>query len=444
MSSNHLDVEDATLHLVIQVQLEDLQGLKRTMAKGKRREGETPDSRVAIETYELELWRQAQVISDRSLCKRIIRANGVDGQVINALVAQEDQARRDMERDLRVLGAPPAPRYIDLSPRSSVDDLPPYPSDKAKPEAEDNPDSAGLPEVYISADADDQDYDDFDDILDQPESSAWAASRVNKPPAAKPAVRELLRSESLIERLLPDDLTVEDLLFDVRSVEECLVAKPLLDQLQAYELLFDEPPPAQAVNTKEKIEESTKLSSCPCSHEYCTECLRSLFTAAIADESLFPAKCCGKPISADDDDDDRHFLTPKLMSEFHAKEVEFSTPNRTYCHKPACSTFVPKESIKHDVTTCPKCNEKTCVMCKGASHGVAEDCKQDEATKLLLELAAKNHWQRCYSCGRVVELEQGCFHMLCRCRAEFCYLCGRKWKSCTCARWEEARLYARS
>ncbi|KAF6808868.1 IBR finger domain-containing protein [Colletotrichum musicola] len=379
MSSNDLDVEDATLHLVIQVQLEDLQGLKRTMAKGKRREGETPDSRVAIETYELEIWRQAQVIFDRSLCKRIARANRLDGQVINALVAQEDQSRRDMERDLRILGAPR----------------------RAKPEVEDYPVSAGLPEVYVSADADDQDYDDFDDILDQPESSAWAASRVSKRPADKPV-------------------------------------------LQAYELLFDEPPAAQAVKTKEKTQEKTqektkektqektkektkestqcnscfkkqpssKVASCPCSHEYCTDCLRSLFTAAIADESLFPPKCCDKPIPVDDDDDDRHFLTPKLMSEFHAKEIEFSTPNRTYCHRPVCSTFVPKWSIEHDVATCPKCNEKTCVMCKGASHGVAEDCKQDEATKLLLELAAKNHWQRCYSCGRVVELEQGCFHML--------------------------------
>lgn len=32
----------------------------------------------------------------------------------------------------------------------------------------------------------------------------------------------------------------------------------------------------------------------------------------------------------------------------------------------------------------------------------------------------------------------------CLCGAEFCYVCGARWKSCTCAQWEEPRLYARA
>lgn len=32
----------------------------------------------------------------------------------------------------------------------------------------------------------------------------------------------------------------------------------------------------------------------------------------------------------------------------------------------------------------------------------------------------------------------------CRCRAQFCYVCGLQWKTCQCAQWDEARLYNRA
>jgi hypothetical protein len=39
-----------------------------------------------------------------------------------------------------------------------------------------------------------------------------------------------------------------------------------------------------------------------------------------------------------------------------------------------------------------------------------------------------------------VELSTGCFHMTCRCKAQFCYLCAARWKSCACVQWNERRL----
>src|SRR5436190_9935404 len=32
----------------------------------------------------------------------------------------------------------------------------------------------------------------------------------------------------------------------------------------------------------------------------------------------------------------------------------------------------------------------------------------------------------------MVELKEGCNHMTCRCTAEFCMICGSKWKTCDC------------
>ena len=42
----------------------------------------------------------------------------------------------------------------------------------------------------------------------------------------------------------------------------------------------------------------------------------------------------------------------------------------------------------------------------------------------------------------MIELNIGCFHMTCRCRTEFCYLCRARWKTCPCRQWDEERLLA--
>lgn len=40
--------------------------------------------------------------------------------------------------------------------------------------------------------------------------------------------------------------------------------------------------------------------------------------------------------------------------------------------------------------------------------------------------------KRCQKCNTRVPFQEGCNHLICRCGAEFCYLCGSKWKSCEC------------
>ncbi|XP_011074305.1 E3 ubiquitin-protein ligase arih1-like isoform X4 [Sesamum indicum] len=50
--------------------------------------------------------------------------------------------------------------------------------------------------------------------------------------------------------------------------------------------------------------------------------------------------------------------------------------------------------------------------------------KDDKIVKLL---AKKKNWQKCPKCNVYVEKTEGCVHMTCRCRYEFCYRCGVKW-----------------
>ncbi|KAF2721384.1 hypothetical protein K431DRAFT_213455, partial [Polychaeton citri CBS 116435] len=180
----------------------------------------------------------------------------------------------------------------------------------------------------------------------------------------------------------------------------------------------------------------------PCDHEYCRGCLAELFTLSMKDESLFPPRCCRSTIPLSRV---RFFLPNKLADEFKEKAVELGTKNRVYCHSGACSTFIPPDKIDSgtDTATCPVCEKTTCTMCRQVAH--SGDCPEDTALQQLIEIANQKQWQRCYECHAFVELDTGCNHMRCRyCKAEFCYVCGQRWKTCECEQWAEGRLTARA
>lgn len=106
---------------------------------------------------------------------------------------------------------------------------------------------------------------------------------------------------------------------------------------------------------------SSRMTRSSCSHEYCPDCLTQLFRAATTDESLFPPRCCKQPIPIEPS---QTHLPVDPVTKFKAKEIEYSTPNRTYCHETTCSTFIPPTSIQGDTATCPDCAAQTCVFCK--------------------------------------------------------------------------------
>lgn len=144
------------------------------------------------------------------------------------------------------------------------------------------------------------------------------------------------------------------------------------------------------------------------------------------------------------------FISSRLQTLFTAKSREFGTPSqrRVYCAVPTCSAFLGSSEGVAAASTlpCTKCRGVTCVSCKQPGHP-NEACKEDPAAQLtqeLRELASSELWQTCPGCNAIVELEQGCYHMTCRCRTEFCYLCAVRWKKCRCKQWDEDRLVARA
>lgn len=148
------------------------------------------------------------------------------------------------------------------------------------------------------------------------------------------------------------------------------------------------------------------FAHCPCDHWYCSDCLSALFIHSLTDESLFPPRCCTVAIPVDDF---QEFLTPPVVKQFHEKEVEYNTLDRTYCHQLECSAFIPAPMQEQNVS-CPACSEWTCTSCKGVAHE-GEDCPEDSSSKEILQLARERGWQRCFNCHRMVELNTGCNHI---------------------------------
>ncbi|KAI9767694.1 MAG: hypothetical protein M1840_005566 [Geoglossum simile] len=149
--------------------------------------------------------------------------------------------------------------------------------------------------------------------------------------------------------------------------------------------------------------EGSHLMHAGCSHSYCIGCTNELFEYATKDESLFPPRCCRIPIPLSDA---RPLLNSGLIERFERKSVELGTPNPTYCHSTACSEFIPPENIDGDRATCRICSQVTCTICKACAHD--GDCPEDPALESLMAVVAKEGYQRCYQCKRLVELDTGC------------------------------------
>ncbi|KAK8156557.1 hypothetical protein BKA80DRAFT_337170 [Phyllosticta citrichinensis] len=187
-------------------------------------------------------------------------------------------------------------------------------------------------------------------------------------------------------------------------------------------------------------QKSHDIARAPCGHEYCGECLDHLFSDSTKDESLYPPRCCRIPIPFSSV---RFVLDKKVAEEFKSKVPELETKDRTFCFVPTCSAWIHPDLIKNDVGRCPKCKMATCSLCKGEAHGLGE-CPKDEQTLQLLRLAEELKWQRCYQCRAMIEIDTGCYHMTCKCGAEWCYVCGMRWKDCTCPMFDEHHLLRRA
>lgn len=176
---------------------------------------------------------------------------------------------------------------------------------------------------------------------------------------------------------------------------------------------------------------SAKLA---CGHRMCHECLGRIFELSVKDPAHMPPRCC-----TDDHIPLRHvekLFDIKFKTLWNRKYQEYNTKNRVYCPAPKCGEWIKPSHIRRDspgrkCAHCPRCKTKVCTLCNNTAHK-SKDCPKDPEIARLVEQAKEKGWQRCFNCSSLVELKEGCNHMTCRCMAEFCMICGSKWKTCDC------------
>jgi hypothetical protein len=180
----------------------------------------------------------------------------------------------------------------------------------------------------------------------------------------------------------------------------------------------------------------------PCGHDYDIPCVTDLFQAAVRDESTFPPRCCYMSIPLVSV---QPHLTPDLIDRYVERDKESGTLNRVYCSRQKCSRFLGAR-LKGTTLVCPApgCLTHTCGWCKvelPLSTTMRHKCTNNgDVDKQVLKLSQYEGWARCPGCGQMIELNKGCYHITCRCRTEFCYLCTAPWKTCACRRGDDPGL----
>ena len=274
LQENYHGLDPLTLNAIIQIQLEDSAALAGS-AKGKQREGTVNDAEVALQMFTEDLHTCQRVLEDRKMARSMALAVHRDGKLISRAHQQDDQIARDRRLAASFTQAAANEDYQTAGrappPQEDEEMKDPWVSDELleKAAALYNEDAVLAGPISVF-----EDDSDGNDTTMQPESSAWGASRAGK---AK------------------------------QKLGHCVACGDTKD-------FFD-------------------VARVPCDHEYCRECLASLFQASMKDESLFPPRCDGQAIPLNQV---RFFLPVEIAKEFEERSVELSAKNRVYCHDPRC------------------------------------------------------------------------------------------------------------
>ncbi|MCL7035229.1 hypothetical protein MKW94_004768 [Papaver nudicaule] len=178
-----------------------------------------------------------------------------------------------------------------------------------------------------------------------------------------------------------------------------------------------------------------------CTHVYCSECIAKHVASKIQ-ENITQIKC--------PEFNCKETLEPYLCRDMIPWEVfdrwenalcesSILASHKVYCPFKDCSALLvhdDDEWMTIRETECPHCRRLFCAKCKVPWHSDMDCSEYQELIKKggaiedasLIKLAEQKKWKRCPKCNFYVEKTVGCVHITCRCKYEFCYICGVEWR----------------
>ncbi|XP_022865458.1 probable E3 ubiquitin-protein ligase RNF144A-A [Olea europaea var. sylvestris] len=262
------------------------------------------------------------------------------------------------------------------------------------------------------------------------------------------------------------DLSCDDfyfsLLFNLESeVEEMIL--PVSDSLYAEELQLQESIMASIISSQNprtdpisetvvgessrrfcKIcigsKESDEMFTIPgCNHQFCAECISEHVAIKVQETAVVkcPELDCRATLNIDSS---REIISKYAITTWEDVLCESLIPpsQKFYCPYKDCSAMLVKDTdevIRESI--CPFCWRLFCAQCNVSWHSGVE-CEEFQRMNehergredlMVYELAKQKNWQRCPKCKFFVERNEGCLHISCRCKFEFCYGCGASWSS---------------
>lgn len=188
-------------------------------------------------------------------------------------------------------------------------------------------------------------------------------------------------------------------------------------------------------NKKKGADRMFKLQICS-RHSFCSHCI-GLYAQSKIRDNVFPITCPGlrcrvviQPESC------RSIIPVNTFARWEEGSAESAIPNgeKFYCPYKRCSgLFIHDRHEEIVQCICPLCKKLFCAKCRVPWH-TGRDCdkfqkvEKDREDELKLKLLAEiKKWKECPKCKSIVEKVDGCIHMTCRCKMEFCYVCGGTW-----------------
>ncbi|KAL7415356.1 hypothetical protein BDY24DRAFT_413497 [Mrakia frigida] len=172
-------------------------------------------------------------------------------------------------------------------------------------------------------------------------------------------------------------------------------------------------------------------------HWFCSGCFKDFLKGVLKDAKkgvkVFPVVCpvCkgGSHISSSKA---RTALDENEMILWTTQKHLDATPH-LLCPQPDCQGIIVKPFsflrayCPRDLN-CSSCRRLVCINCESASHKAEITCKEFKAWKrakdqddLFVDFAVSRQLRQCTRCKMVIERNQGCSHMTCRCGHAFCY-----------------------
>lgn len=170
-----------------------------------------------------------------------------------------------------------------------------------------------------------------------------------------------------------------------------------------------------------------------CGHNTsCVECLEEMIHTSLQERQTTNIRCpnqnCARAISQRNV---RKILrnNPDLHRRYNdIVEQEWLNKNGIHCPTPNCPyTFIKKNGLKS--LKCPQCKQTHCAKCLN-KHPINISC--DKAATGANDQWKKQNTKQCPQCKVDIQKNEGCNHMTCKCKHQFCWVCLRRWKTCNC------------